>query len=143
MIAVPMALRNFDQCHPLDPGGGANFNYTVYAGYSHLFIAVEYTLVCDGTVISRVPGLVFEVDGHEYHISYSANANAGATRTLDWYAGIDRTPDAWIVNNRLQLPLPCPLYLRAGDHIKSKVINIQAGDQITAIYLYQYVFRTT
>ena len=145
MIAVPMGFNNFDQVHVANPVAGAEFDYTVYPGFSQLIIAVEYQLVCDGTVINRVPGLTLQIQGipaHGYNLTYDNNCPAGTTRIMNYYAGIDRNASG-IVMNRDQIALPFPIYMRPGDHVLSTVVNLQAGDQISNIYIYMYVFHVT
>lgn len=144
MIAVPPGLTNFDLCHPLDPAGGTDFDYTAYAGWSHFIVAVEYKLQCDGTVVNRHLGLIIEVQGapaHDYYLRYSAAIPANTPHTVSWTIGITTTDTQAIVGNRENLTMVCPLYLRPADHIRSHVVNLQAGDQITDIYIYQYVFH--
>lgn len=143
MIAVPMGLDNFDQCNPLDPAAGVNADWTAYAGYSHLIIAVEYQLDTDATVINRTPGLILEIDGHDYYLTYTDTVvAANSTRIMTYLVGIDKNTSG-IVNNRDQYALPFPIYMRPGDHIKTTAFDLQAGDQISDLFVYQYVFRIT
>ena len=145
MIAVPMGNVNFDQVHVPNPAAGVNFDWTTYAGYSHLLIAVEYQLTCDGTVLNRVPGLTLQIQGipaHVYNLTYTGNCPAGTVRIMNYYAGIDRNASG-IVMNRDQIALPFPIYMRPGDHVISTVVNLQAGDQISNIYIYLNVFHIT
>ncbi len=143
MISVPMGLTNFDQCNPIDPIAGVNFDWMPYAGWSHLIIAVEYQLDTDGTVVNRTPGLILEIDGHDYYLTYTDSViGAADMRILTYLPGIDKNSSG-IVANRDQIALPFPIYMRPGDHIKSTVVNLQAGDQISEAFIYQYVFPIT
>ena len=65
-----------------------------------------------------------------------------ATRIMTYLPGIDKNASG-IVNNRDQIALPFPIYMRPGDHVKSTVVNLNAGDQISEAFVYQYVFPIT
>lgn len=145
MIAVPMGFDNFDQVHVGNPAAGAEFDYTVYPGYSQLIIAVEYTLVTCAAAGIRAPGLILDIQGvpgHGYHLTYHGNVNPTTTRILNWHVGIDRNVSG-IVNNRDQIALPFPIYMRPNDHIRSVVFNLQGADQISDIFIYIHRFHVT
>ena len=143
MISVPLSINKFDQCNAAYPASGVNFDWTAYAGWSHLIIAVEYQLTTVFGGANRTPGLILEIDGHDYYLTYTNVVVGGAAiRILTYLPGIDKNASG-IVNNRDQIALPFPVYMRPGDHIKSTVVNLNAGDQISEAFVYQYVFPIT
>jgi hypothetical protein len=122
----------------IDPGLGNQWSYS-FSGpgatnlYQVLLVAVRCVLVTDATVKNRYPGLNFSIGGRVF-LLHSPNAiTAGLTRTLVWMVGESYIQTAGTTVENMTLPFP--IVLNSGDTLNSDIANMQAGDQLTLIYL--------
>lgn len=146
MISVPLGLINLDQANMPNPAPGVDFDYALFAGMSHFIVAVEYKLTTDATVVDRYLGLIVNIRSmlnHEYYLRYSNAVPANSSLTANWMIGITSTDVQPSVNNHQSLTMICPLYLFSSDRIKSHVEGMVAGDQVSDIWIYEYMFPTT
>ncbi len=137
---------SFEQATPANPVPGVNFNWTVPDGMSRFIVGVEYHLLCAAGGANRFPGLIIEIQGvpaHDFYLRYGHSIPPAAPHNVNWMVGITNTDAQPNVNNRENLGMICPLYLRPGDHIRSTVAALAGGDQISAIVIYSYRYFIT
>lgn len=115
-----------------NPAAGANFTNTIDAGVVRRIMAVAFRLVTDATVATRTPGLEVVVGGI-VAVSPLPGATQAASQTKDFSfsdvgQGLVSTP---VLSNCF----PSDLYLKGGDVLRSQVVGIQAGDQLSNIVM--------
>lgn len=113
-----------------DPAAGADISETVPTGAAWRLRAFYFTLVCDATVVTRVPYLVLD-DGSAIYARQQpvASITAGLTAIVTFSEN-----GATGGNGTFATPgfIPTDLLLPAGHRIRSATLNLQAGDNISA-----------
>jgi len=119
------------------PGAGNNFTYVVAGEYVQTPLSVHVRVTADATVATRQPKLVFtDQGGTEFAaVASSVGVTASQAKTYQFaaaFGGILTGVDAAVTTG---LPLP-QIPLLPGFQLQFLIGNIQAGDTITAIFLY-------
>lgn len=119
---------------PANPAAGADITYTVPAGVTQQLQTVEFTLTTSATVANRQIILIIDDGTHElWRIIVPVTQAASLTYV---YAFGGTTNDAAVrtvgANNEVLSELPA-ITLAAGYRIRTSTVNLQAGDQFSAI----------
>jgi hypothetical protein len=115
------------------PGLGAQWNYTVPAGYQVLIVGLRSDFDTNATAVNRYPGLSFRIGGRTFLLRFPTAILLNTLWTLFWIAG--RTDIQTVTPNIQEMTFPFPVVLNPGDLLSSDFVNLQAGDNIDTIYL--------
>ena len=113
---------------------GAEFDYTLPAGYRYAIYSVHLNFVTDATVATRMPCLhIGNVAWTFWSMMSGYTQAASQTHSHNWAAGSYRVRIAGDADFNAFLLYPC--YLPGDFHIRTVTANIVAGDQYTASYI--------
>lgn len=117
---------------------GAEFTYTVPAGNLMRLAAIQAALTCSATIISRFPGYTIrDAHGNNMH-RVRAQTGWTASQSLAWSAAKGAAfanQTGGNAQGAINLPIPT-IWLWPGCQIITSTLQLQAGDQYTAINLY-------
>lgn len=120
---------------PAEPPPSDDFSYTLPAGYRYQIMCVRFRITTDVNVANRYAGLVLTNTGiHTLYIFNSTAIAASNAVMVNFWTGLEVAGSVAV--NRLDSPLPTPLYLEGGTTIGSDVRQIQAADQVDQIQIY-------
>jgi hypothetical protein len=124
----PGALRSITGS---SPSAGANISEAVPTGARWELLALQTALTTSATVATRVVSLVLDDGAAAFH-SLSAQTTQAASFSFNYSAAQGTNGIFSGSDNRLALQLPIGLRLAAGYRIRTAVLNLQVGDQLTA-----------
>ena len=115
-----------------NPAAGANFVITGPGQGGWRLISVRFTLATDANVAGREPALIFD-DGTTAAFQTVVRGGQAATTTQD-YGTVPAAFDGGGADPFRGLPWPEKgVWLEPGWRVRSAILNIQAGDQISNI----------
>lgn len=114
------------------PAAGIDFTHTIPARRRWTLRALRFRFITDANVANRRLRILLD-DGTNNFATIIAPSATVATSDV-FFSLAPNFPVQDIINNNFLLPLPS-LALASGSHIKSSISAIQAGDQLSAIYL--------
>lgn len=114
-----------------NPAAGADWTYTVPAGFTQVLVSVRAVLTTSAVVANRVPVLRITIPTGQIVADIAAIAaqTASTTITYVWMAGAPANN----TNNVQQMSLPQGLRLPAGSVVQTITAGISAGDQWSSI----------
>jgi hypothetical protein len=119
------------------PAAGAEISETVPTGARWELISIMAQLVTSATVANRISTLLLDDGANVFARSQSRNnATASSTTRPAWMAGVNG--QAELDASTIAIGLPIGLRLSSGFRIRTLTINIQVGDQYSAV---QYLVR--
>lgn len=134
---VPQEVGYIEHLEPANPALGAQFTYTIPAGWVYSFLTAFLELVTDVTAINRYYSIVWASSSGLVWRTGVQNANL-QTASLHWaYShalthGDNETRRAvagMAFSEYVSLPL-ADINLLEGGLVYTNVVNLQAGDQI-------------
>jgi hypothetical protein len=116
------------------PAAGANFLITVPANARWALRALTFTLTCSAAVATRNMQVQLTVGGQVIFTGYpNANATASQTWTACLLQGGQPMSSSTGATSTAQGPLPITALLGGGDTITSRIVAMDASDQLSAI----------
>lgn len=113
-----------------NPAAGNNFSYTISTPTVNRISAIGFQLVTDVTVATRTAGLEIVIGGISAIFPLPGSTQASNVTNGYSYSAIGNDRFSAGV---ISACLPSDLYLKKDDILRSKIINIQAGDQLSNI----------
>lgn len=141
---VPLQVPGAANCGPTDgagclrviagtsPGAGVEISETVPANARWQVLTFRYQLLTSATVANRQSALLAD-DGAVNLFYAGGDAVEAASGTYLYSYGTGFAPIAGGPTNALGRSLPSPIFLPAGARLKTQTINLQAGDQYSAV----------
>ena len=114
------------------PAAGTNSSDTVPTGAKWQVLAIQLQLVSSVTVANRVVAILFD-DGGSVFSSNINNVVQAASSTFTWSFAPGLINQA-VVNNIVMTCIPNKVFLYPGYRIRSSILALQAGDQISQIF---------
>jgi hypothetical protein len=133
MYSPPSGTLSFQQI--TNPAAGANFSTGIGAGRSVRLHYIEFTLTTDGTAANRGITLTLGTALVQHPIAF-CNTNQAASNVKQYMFHASTPVTSLTVANLFAQPIPPNLWIPTGLYLGSDIINIQAGDQLSDIYLY-------
>jgi len=115
-----------------NPAAGANFSMTIISEVVWRIYGVAFRLTTDANVGNRRAILEVVIGGILAFIMVP-NGDLAANQTFDYSFGDYGTHQFHSTSATLMIPFPSDLYLREGDILRSRVVGIQPGDQLSNI----------
>ena len=119
------------------PGAGVNLSETVPTAARWQLLAFRFRMVTSATVATRVATIEID-DGTTSYLDISPNQTQTAGQTCTYNISPGGATGTSNADNRFLVPIAAPFFLGAGHRIKSSVLNLDAGDQISQV---QYLVR--
>jgi hypothetical protein len=116
------------------PAAGADFTQLMPNNYIYRLVYVHYKIVTDVTVVNRYPGFALSQSGI-FTLNIIPPVSIPASRTVHVNHCVGNNQPATLVSDYYCNPAPYPLYINPSDTIRSQVVQIAAGDQLSDIYL--------
>lgn len=118
---------------PGNPAAGADFSVTVPNNRRWQLIAIRGALTASAAVANRFPAIVLDDGANQVFLSrINVATTAGQSNGFTWAPTVQPYTDT---QSNFLLPLPSPVFLASGYHVKSSTLNLQAGDQWSNIQL--------
>lgn len=112
------------------PAAGAEISESMTANRRRMLLSFRFGLLTSATVANRFVGIFIDDGVNELFAIHSSTAET-ATQNLD-YVAAPSSPFFADTNARFIIPLPSPVWLRAGHRIRTATVGLQAGDQYSA-----------
>lgn len=123
------------------PVAGASFTQALEGRYITRLLAVHCRLVTDGNAANREVVLQYRNDAAVVFAQHGAPTVVTASTTVDYGFNIHQGQADWPINSAILVPLSS-LFLPAGFDFRLLIVNVQAGDALSAIRIYWERFWT-
>lgn len=118
-----------------NPAAGANFTWTVPSGVRVLPVSVVFQITTDANAANRTVNLDYNNGVVVFAVATTqVNITAGLTRQMRFSVGLGNCFQESASGN-LHGPLNPQLFLYPTQTLSSNVRSIQAGDQLSSIYI--------
>lgn len=121
-----------------NPAAGANFNATLSNTQYATLLQVQYTLTTSATVANRQAGIT----ANAVIFQSPMTQPAGIAATYTFAPGLPVSSGVAAAGSVNTYPIPSGLIIPPGNLVNSNILNIQAGDQISAITIIYAVQNT-
>jgi len=126
---------NFKTVLSTDPAAGANASYTVPDNEHWIFHCMRIRLVTDATVTNRRMHLSLPFGGGSDMLQAFPLVDQAASATYDYYFGNFGTIMDELDDNKVLVNIPANFHINGGTSILTAVLNLQAGDNMSAMYM--------
>jgi len=111
---------------------GNNLDYNLLYYGRHKLVSLSFLFTTNGTIADRHVNIICEKGGVNYYISCASTSQIAST-SKRYYFGIHFPVNALTSPIAYIAPLPDAFLFFYADMLKTSIINLQVGDQLTEI----------